>query len=46
MAMPVMELHTNPILQKILVEAGFKTPTDLALIDEEMAEELTDPARI
>ena len=43
MAMAAMELHKNPDLQKLLVEAGFKNLTDLALIDEEMADELVEP---
>ena len=43
--MPVEEFlrGADPDLVKILVAAGFKASIDIALIDEEMAGELTEP---
>ena len=43
MSMPAEELIANPDLAQIPMEAGFRTSVDMALIDEEMAEELTEP---
>ena len=36
------EFSKNPVLQKLLMEAGFKAAVDVACIDAEMAEELTE----
>ena len=45
MSMPVEDFlkGANPDLVKILIAAGFKASIDIALIDEEMAGELTEP---
>ena len=43
MSTPVEELVNDLGLLVILKAAGFKTSIDIALIDEEMAEELAQP---